>query len=140
MTAFLEACNFCNLEDMSATGVKFMWNNGRRGSTNVRKRLDRFLSHQDWLDLFPGASFHNLARIASDHAQFCDDAWANAIGAGLKNDPCAIVEECAARLSEWNKNSFDHVQRLIKSKQRCLQILQSSFDNSMSIEQHELRE
>ncbi|GJS88481.1 ribonuclease H-like domain-containing protein [Tanacetum coccineum] len=114
MTAFLEACNFCNLEDMSATGVKFTWNNGRRGAANVKKRLDRFLSHQDWLDLFPGASFHNLARIASDHSPIlcCLFPLANDVGAGLENDPCAIVEECAARLSEWNKNSFGHQHEL----------------------------
>ncbi|PWA73584.1 hypothetical protein CTI12_AA146360 [Artemisia annua] len=169
MTAFLEACNFCNLEDMSATGVKFTWSNGRRGAANVRKRLDRFLTAVDWLDLFPGASFHNLARIASDHSpilcrllplvkktpvfrfesmwlrdesihEVVQDAWANALGSGLQNDPCAIVEECAARLSEWNKYSCGHVQRLLKSKQRSLQILQGSFDASTSAEQKELRE
>ncbi|GKD88084.1 reverse transcriptase [Tanacetum coccineum] len=29
MTSFLDACNFCNLEDMSACGVKYTWSNGR---------------------------------------------------------------------------------------------------------------
>ncbi|PWA81757.1 hypothetical protein CTI12_AA183830 [Artemisia annua] len=65
MEAFREACNFCNLNDMSASGVKFTWNNGRRGTANVKKRLDRFLTNADWLNMFPGASFHNLARVAS---------------------------------------------------------------------------
>lgn len=169
MTVFLEACNICNLEDMSATGVKFTWSNGRRGAANVRKRLEMFLTGADWLDLFPGASFHNLARIASNHSpilcrllplvkkrpvfqfesmwlrdesihEVVQDAWANALGAGLQNDPCAIMEEFAARPSEWNKYSFGHVQRFLKSKQRSLQILQCSFDASTSAEQQELRE
>ncbi|GJR53597.1 reverse transcriptase [Tanacetum coccineum] len=68
MKAFLEACNYCNLNDMSARGVKFNWSNGRRGAANVKKRLDRFQTNKDWLNFFPGASFHNLTRVASDHS------------------------------------------------------------------------
>ncbi|PWA52954.1 hypothetical protein CTI12_AA279160 [Artemisia annua] len=49
MTSFLDACNFCNLEDMSACGVKYTWSNGRRGEANVKKIFDRFLANPDWL-------------------------------------------------------------------------------------------
>ncbi|PWA52122.1 hypothetical protein CTI12_AA457560 [Artemisia annua] len=169
MKDFLEACNFCDLNDMSASGVKFTWNNGRRGTANVKKRLNRFLTNADWLNLFPGASFYNLARVASDHSpivsrllphvkkktmfrfesmwlrdesihEVVKDAWANGVAAGLQHDPCAIVGECAAKLSEWNKYSFGHVQRSIKSKQRSLYILQSRFDASTWLEQQQLRE
>ncbi|PWA48861.1 reverse transcriptase [Artemisia annua] len=68
MSAFREACSFCNLEDRSPTGVKLTWSNGRRGNENVRKRLDKFLTNSHWFDLYPDASFENLARIASDHS------------------------------------------------------------------------
>ncbi|PWA67820.1 hypothetical protein CTI12_AA315780 [Artemisia annua] len=67
MTSFLDAYNFCNLEDMSACGVKYTWSNKRRGEANVKKRLDRFLANLDWLELYPVASFQNLARVSSDH-------------------------------------------------------------------------
>ncbi|PWA65244.1 hypothetical protein CTI12_AA315820 [Artemisia annua] len=146
MTAFLHTCTFCNLEDMSATGVKYTWTNGRRGESNVKKRLDRFLANPDWLELHPGASFQNLARIASDHSpiicrlvplvkkkkkifrfenmwlrdetihEVVREAWASSLANGLEHDPCAIVKECAVKLTHWNNTSFGHVQRSIKSK------------------------
>lgn len=170
MTAFLHTCTFCNPEDMSASGVKYTWTNGRRGEENVKKRLDRFLANPDWLELHPGASFQNLARIASDHSpiicrlvplvkkknrifrfenmwlrdetihEVVREAWASSLDNGLEHDPCAIVKECAVKLTLWNNTSFGHVQRSIKSKKRALEILQCRFDASTWCEQRDLRE
>ncbi|GJT80319.1 hypothetical protein Tco_1054661 [Tanacetum coccineum] len=68
------------------------------------------------------------------------DGWACGLAASMQHDPCGIVSECANRLSDWNKRSFGHVQRSIKSKQKTLQILQSRFDGSTCDEQRVLRE
>ncbi|GKE58413.1 reverse transcriptase [Tanacetum coccineum] len=145
MVAFRHACNMCNLEDMDATGVKFTWSNGRQGCDNVKKRLDRFLANAYWCRLYPDALFQNLARISSYHSpivchfsprvrktekmfrfesmwlrdeSFHDvrDAWTSGLARGRQSDPCLIMEECSARISEWNKNNFGYVQKLIRSK------------------------
>ncbi|GKB78165.1 hypothetical protein Tco_0945060, partial [Tanacetum coccineum] len=68
------------------------------------------------------------------------DAWASGLATGLQSDPCAIVEECATKISEWNKNTFGHVQKSIRLNQKRLQMLQSCFDVSTRDEQHVLRE
>ncbi|KAK1375906.1 hypothetical protein POM88_032099 [Heracleum sosnowskyi] len=68
MEAFRDACKFCGLDDLGATGVKMTWDNGHRGGGNVKERLDRFLASADWLNMFPLASVRNLARVASDHS------------------------------------------------------------------------
>ncbi|GJT53353.1 ribonuclease H [Tanacetum coccineum] len=170
MVAFRHACNMCNLEDMDSTGVKFTWSNGQQGCDNVKKRLDRFLANADCCRLYPNALFQNLARISSDHSpiichfsprvrktekmfrfesmwlrdeSFHDvvrDAWTSGLARGRQSDPCSIVEEFSARISEWNKNSFGCVQKLIKSKQKRLQMLQSYFDSSTGGEQDILKE
>ncbi|GJZ76993.1 reverse transcriptase [Tanacetum coccineum] len=170
MVAFRHACNICNLEDMDATRVKFTWSNGRQGCDNVKKKLDRFLANADWCRLYPGVLFQNLAQISSDHSpivchfsprvrkkekmfrfesmwlrdeSFHDvvrDAWTSGLARGSQSDPCSIVEECSARISEWNKNSFGHVQKLVRSKQKRLQMLQSFFDSSTGGEQDILKE
>ena len=54
--------------------------------------------------------------------------------------PCAILKECATKRSEWNKVSFGHFQRSIKSKKRALDVFQNYFDASTWEEQRALRE
>ncbi|PWA79435.1 hypothetical protein CTI12_AA200820 [Artemisia annua] len=146
MADFHHACNICNLEDIDATGVKFTWSNGRQGCDNnlarissdhspivcslkphVRRRKKMFRFESMWLR---DESFHNVVR----------DAWTSGLATGRESDPCSIVEECAARISEWNKNSFGHVQKSIRAKQKRLQMLQSCFDSSTEGQQHILKE
>lgn len=50
---FMENINTCNLVDLGAAGPKFTWNNGRQGSANMQKRLDRGLCNEEWRSLFP---------------------------------------------------------------------------------------
>ncbi|PWA83198.1 hypothetical protein CTI12_AA170930 [Artemisia annua] len=210
--------------DMTTTGVKLTWSNGRRGNANVKKRLDRFLTNSHWFDLHPSASFENLARIASDHSpilcrlspmvkkktecsvlKVCgyvmrvSITWLKMLGrmvwllSRFDRSTCAEqrvlrdqIKELLTReelmwkqrsrvqwlregdkntrffhthasnqqrrnsilrlkgpdgrLAGWNKRSFGHVQRSIKSKQKSLQILQSRFDRSTCAEQRVLRD
>nr|GEV08612.1 reverse transcriptase [Tanacetum cinerariifolium] len=93
---------------------------GGRDEANVKKRRDMFLANQEWLELYPVASFQNLARVASDHSPIIY-TWASCLANGLEHDLCAILKECAIKLSKWNKVSFGHVQRSIKSKNRNLE-------------------
>lgn len=53
---------------MGASGPKFTWTNGRQGSANVQKRLDRGLCNEDWRAMFPEGMIQNLPRTYSDHA------------------------------------------------------------------------
>lgn len=65
---FVENINACKLMDMGASGPKFTWTNGRQGSANVQKRLDRGLCNEDWRAMFPEGMIQNLPRTYSDHA------------------------------------------------------------------------
>ncbi|GJV44880.1 fatty acid amide hydrolase-like protein [Tanacetum coccineum] len=48
MDAFRQVSESCSLYDITASRLKFMWDNCRRGTSNVKKRLDRFMATPSW--------------------------------------------------------------------------------------------
>ncbi|GKE12869.1 fatty acid amide hydrolase-like protein, partial [Tanacetum coccineum] len=44
-----------------------MWDNCRRGTSNVKKRLYRFMATPSWAAMYPLHYCRNLPRVASDH-------------------------------------------------------------------------
>ncbi|PWA74858.1 hypothetical protein CTI12_AA246600 [Artemisia annua] len=51
LEALAASCEYCDLYDSGSKGINMTWSNGRRGSSNVQKRLDRFLATLDWCNI-----------------------------------------------------------------------------------------
>ncbi|KAH7838491.1 hypothetical protein Vadar_027204 [Vaccinium darrowii] len=64
---FTNNINDCNLVDIGSSGPRFTWTNGRQGSANIQKRLDRGLCNEEWRSLFPEGTITTLPRTYSDH-------------------------------------------------------------------------
>lgn len=45
----------CNMQDIKSVGNFYTWNNKQQGYARVYCKLDRVLSNQAWLDLYPSA-------------------------------------------------------------------------------------
>lgn len=64
---FNNCCNVLNLSSVTTSGPKYTWNNKRRGSNNIKQKLDRFLASKHWKDLIPQAIAKNCGFYGSDH-------------------------------------------------------------------------
>jgi hypothetical protein len=62
MANFHDALSDCDLVDLG-----FTYDNGRRGTTNVKVRLNRAVADTGWRDLFGEASLRHLVSSRSDH-------------------------------------------------------------------------
>ncbi|GJX81109.1 fatty acid amide hydrolase-like protein [Tanacetum coccineum] len=80
-----------------------MWDNCRRGTSNVKKRLYRFMATPSWAAMYPLHYCRNLPRVASDHypVVLADDflrvvknAWAHGLLMGLGADPTSLLVAC----------------------------------------------
>lgn len=65
---FSENINKCNLINMGFSRSKFTWNNGRQGTANVSKRLDRGLCNEEWRATFLEGIIQTLPCTYSDHS------------------------------------------------------------------------
>ncbi|XP_074265127.1 uncharacterized protein LOC141587551 [Silene latifolia] len=68
MNNFQAAVDECGLKDVGWEGYMFSFDNGQSGDANRQSRIDRAMSTEAWLDLFPYAKLINLDREWSDHA------------------------------------------------------------------------
>lgn len=59
--------NTC-LTDLELIGHQFTWERGRGTAAWTEVRLDRALTTEDWLRLFPMAKLYNLEASSSDHS------------------------------------------------------------------------
>lgn len=66
ITRFKDAIESCGLKDLGFSGYKFTWSN-RRGEAVIEERLDCALANDEWLDLFPSFSVHNVVWDSSNH-------------------------------------------------------------------------
>lgn len=56
----------CGLKDMGCFGHKFTWSN-KREDNFIEERLDRAIASEEWLDLFPSFSVHNIVWDSSNN-------------------------------------------------------------------------
>lgn len=61
--AFNSCIDDCNLIDLGFSGSMFTWSKG-----DLRERLDRAMSNEAWLNLFPSSSVTNRPIPSSDHS------------------------------------------------------------------------
>lgn len=65
---FVFYINSCELYDTSFNDSSFTWWNERSDKGCIFKRLDRFISNQDFQELVGNLDLQHLARTGSDHA------------------------------------------------------------------------
>lgn len=65
---FNEALMDAGLIDMNLTGHQFTWERGRGTDNWIEIRLDRALTSDMWLTLFPAVMLYNLEGSESDHS------------------------------------------------------------------------
>lgn len=64
---FVSFVNHNGLVDLGFNGNAFTWDNRRHGRANIKERLDRGLTNQDWVHIFPNAFIKHLPAAASNH-------------------------------------------------------------------------
>ncbi|TXG60811.1 hypothetical protein EZV62_012174 [Acer yangbiense] len=67
MLLFRQAVEDCDLIDLGYSGPRYMWNNMRKGRSNIQERLDRVLADNQWRDMFQQIRVDHLGFITSDH-------------------------------------------------------------------------
>lgn len=67
---FNEALSDTGLIDMELMGHQYAWERGRGTPEWQEVRLDRALTTEEWLTLFPLAKLYNLEGSESDHSPF----------------------------------------------------------------------
>lgn len=65
---FTEVVAELQLIDMDLIGHQLTWERGREKSYWIEVRLDRVLTNQEWLFMFPGAKLYNMEGSNSDHS------------------------------------------------------------------------
>jgi hypothetical protein len=56
-----------NLVQLHTKGATYTWSNGRRGRNNTKKRLDRVIVNQDWINACQSINVCTLIKLRSDH-------------------------------------------------------------------------
>lgn len=72
MLDFREVLSYCDLHDLSFTGVPWTYDNKQDGDRNVKVRLDRVVASPSWSSWFPDARLQHLTSSRSDH---CPILW-----------------------------------------------------------------
>lgn len=54
--------------DLGFSGAKFTWQNNQDGNLFIRERLDRVMSCNKWVEIYPKAIVKHLLMDFSDHA------------------------------------------------------------------------
>lgn len=65
MEGFRNAVTNCQFQDLGFVGNKYTWETTHGGG--IRVRLDRALTNQAWLDMFPQFHVLHLNPTSSDH-------------------------------------------------------------------------
>jgi hypothetical protein len=67
MQSFRDALDYCDLHDIGFSGLPWTFDNRRRGSRNVKVRLDRVVASTSWMARFGDATVKHLVSPCSDH-------------------------------------------------------------------------
>lgn len=115
--------------DLGFFGMRYTWNNGRRGMACIKEMLDRVVAHHSWTVQFPKAIVEHLPTECSDHCPILLKTE------GVKpyiNVPFQFIKAWASdKDSEnvvqkaWNKDWKDFME--------CHQLRRSLFNTSKAL-------
>ncbi|KAL0009992.1 hypothetical protein SO802_005100 [Lithocarpus litseifolius] len=149
MKAFREVLDELGLKDLGFVGKKFTWK-GRRHDGFVLERLDRAVANNQWLSLNSGTKVQHLHSNSSDHqaivvkpegispnpkrpfkfeqmwlrdsggSDTVINAWGPPSVGATMPELAGKVRVCGVKLTEWSKNSFGSVRKMIEEKKNLL--------------------
>lgn len=59
--------DFCGFQDLGFTGIPFTWDNRQDDQANVKVRLGRFLTNQEFLNMYEATRVRHIPSPRSDH-------------------------------------------------------------------------
>ena len=149
MKAFREVLDEAGLKDLGYVGRKFTWK-GRHQGGFVLEHLDRAIANNQWLSQNPTTKVQHLHSNSSDHQAIivkpegispnpkqtfkfeqvwlqdrgCNDtitsAWGPSIIGAIMPEVAGKVQACGEKLTEWSKNSFGSVRKMLEEKRKLL--------------------
>ncbi|XP_075633886.1 uncharacterized protein LOC142606415 [Castanea sativa] len=147
MKAFREVLYELGLKDLRYVGRKFTWK-GRRQGGFVLECLDPAVANNQWLSLNPGTRVQHLHSNSLDHqaiivkpegispnprrtfkfkqiwlrdrgcSNTVNSAWGPSILGATMPMVAGKVQACGVKLTEWNKNSFGSVRKMLEEKRK----------------------
>lgn len=149
MKAFRDVLDEAGLKDLGYVGKKYTWKCHRHGGL-VLERLDRVVANNQWLSMNPGTKIQHLHSFSSDHLaiivkpegitpnpkrsfkfekMWLKDSECSATVTGAWGPPqmgvsmpviAEKIQICGERLTEWSKNSFGNIRKLLEEKRKML--------------------
>ncbi|KAK9706380.1 hypothetical protein RND81_07G120400 [Saponaria officinalis] len=148
MNNFRDTVDDCKLREVPYEGYTYTYDNGQDGVANRQSRLDRALSTESWLDIYPFAKLVNLDREWSDHApvvvylekdagvgqkreslfrfeqiwvgeEGCEEVIKSAWESG-DEDVTMSISRCANKLRAWKGVNIGKITKAIHQRRRRL--------------------
>ncbi|XP_074291253.1 uncharacterized protein LOC141618027 [Silene latifolia] len=139
-------CESNNLIDIDYSGPEYTWARGHTVDTRQWARLDRAMCNSEWRTYFAEGSLPHLVQNQSDHcpiilstngfapipkilrpfrfqaAWMCHARFSEFVESNWSNDQplFPFIHDFAARLQEWNKNTFHNIFARKRSLERRL--------------------
>ena len=149
MKAFCDVLDKAGLKDLGFVRKKFTWK-GHRPGVLVLERLDQAVANNQWLSKNPGMKVQHLHSNSSNHLAIivklegiipkpnhpfkfeqmwlqdrgCSDtvtsAWGQPLMGATMPEVAGKIQTCGAKLTEWSKNSFGSIRKLLEEKKKLL--------------------
>ncbi|XP_026396278.1 uncharacterized protein LOC113290908 [Papaver somniferum] len=110
-----------NLQDLGFSGYPFTWCNQRTDNSRVEERLDRSLSNELWMELFPKSSIQHLIDRGSDHGPIIlktNPNWKDGayplkyFGPWMEHPDCSRIIKEAWKNNQHGSTSFSFAKNL----------------------------
>jgi len=158
MLEFQQWSDSHNFFHLPTRGSAFMWSNGRRGRNNTRKRLDRAIVNQQWIDNCVSLSVNTLTKLRSDHFPIllefqtqtnpfsssfkfmkmwcahpdCENIVKQCWNSQVTGCPMFVLNQKLKNLKDalkvWNKNTFGNVHSQVDNAYKVLDEIQMKID------------
>ena len=140
-------------------GAFFTWDNGREGRRHTKRRLDRVVCNQSWIDFCSSISCNTLMKDQSDHypllmefktdnlqfassfkfqkmwtmhqgcKQVIADCWNDRVVGNHMHILSTKLKNLKAKLKIWNKEVFGNVHNFVKDAEQKLTDIQTQIHN-----------
>lgn len=155
-TIFRNKISDMNLQDLGFKGYPYTWSNHRTDNSRVEKRLDRAMSNEKWIELFPKSTIHHLIARGSDHSpiilktnpiwkdgaypfkyfggwmehpdckRLIMDTWSTTRQGSVSFSFAKNLKNVKVSLNSWNKNTFGNIQNNISRIKKEIEVLSNN--------------